>query len=351
MERVLHVEQPLGFLFGETMHGNTGPHRQHLSDLIFVDDRRVTLAGRCRLDLELGTIGDEDPLLVPQLGGPLELLGVNRLPLVRSELGDAVVDVADVRRQVDALEAHPAPRLIDQVDRLVREEPIRDVAVCQIRRIHQGLLGEVHLVVVLVGLTEPFENQNRVGHARLVDLDRLETALQRRVLLQVLAVLLERGGANRLQLAAGEHRFEDARRVDSALGRAGTDEGVDLVDEQDDVTSGADLLEDLLQAFLEVAPVSRPGDQGAEVEGVQVLVGEGFRHRPEHDLLGKSLNDGGLADTGLPDEHRVVLCATRQDLYDPLDLIASTDHRVELAIACQLSQVPAELVEHGGPAR
>src|SRR4029077_15482797 len=111
---------------------------------------------------------------------------------------------------------------------------------------------------------------------RLLDLDRLEAPLERRVLLEVLAVLVEGGRADGLQLAAGEHGLEDRRRVDRALGRAGTDEGVELVGEGDDVAAGADLLQDLLQPFLEVAAVAGPGDERAEVEGVELLALQGL---------------------------------------------------------------------------
>src|SRR5690606_29531507 len=95
-------------------------------------------------------------------------------------------------------------------------------------------------------------------------------------LLEVLAVLVERGGTDRLQLAPGQHGLQDRSSVDGALGGTGTDEGVDLVDEQDDVAAGADLLEDLLQALLEVAAVPGAGHQGAEVEGVELLALEGL---------------------------------------------------------------------------
>ena len=67
---------------------------------------------------------------------------------------------------------------------------------------------------------------------RLLDHDRLEAALERGVALDVLAVLVERGRADALQLAARERRLEDVRGVDRALGRAGADERVQLVDEQ-----------------------------------------------------------------------------------------------------------------------
>jgi len=184
-----------------------------------------------------------------------------------------------------------------------------------------------------------------VGERRLFHPHRLEAALEGGVLLEVLAVFVERGGADGLQLAAGEHRLEDARCVDRAFGGAGTDEGVDLVDEQDDVAAGADLLEHLLEALLEVAAVTAAGDQGAEVEGVQLLVAQGVGHVVVDDLLRETLDDRGLADPGFADEHRVVLGAPAEDLHHAFHLAGATDHRVELLLAGELSEVATELVE------
>ena len=148
----------------------------------------------------------------------------------------------------------------------------RDVAVGQGGRGHQRAVGDRDPVVRLVPVAQALEDLDGVRQRRLGDLDRLEAALERGVLLQVLAVLVERGGADGLQLAAGQHRLEDRGRVDRALGGTGTDEGVDLVDEQDDVAAGADLLEDLLQPLLEVTAVAAAGHQRAEVERVELLV-------------------------------------------------------------------------------
>ena len=150
------------------------------------------------------------------------------------------------------------------------------------------------------------------GDRRLLDLDRLEAALERGVLLEVLAVLVERGGADRLQLTAGEHRLEDRRGVDRAFGRARTDERVQLVDEQDDVAAGADLLQHLLQALLEVAAVAGPGHERAEVERVELLGVQRLGHVAVDDVLRQAFDDRGLADAGLTDEHRVVLGAAAE---------------------------------------
>src|SRR5699024_8574591 len=129
-------------------------------------------------------------------------------------------------------------------------------------------------------LTKTLEDLDRVAHGGFVHLDRLEAAFEGGVLLDVLAVLIEGGCADRLQFPAGEHRLEDGGGVDRALRGAGTHEGVDLVDEQHDVTAGADLLEHLLQALLEVTAVTGPGDERPEVEGVELLIFERFGDVP-----------------------------------------------------------------------
>src|SRR5690606_39614182 len=80
-------------------------------------------------------------------------------------------------------------------------------------------------------------------------------------------------------------------------------------------------------------------------ERVEALAPQGLGDVLGNDALGETLDDGGLADAGLTDEHGVVLGAAREDLHDPLDLPVAADDRVELALAGGLGPVPAELVE------
>ena len=93
-------------------------------------------------------------------------------------------------------------------------------------------------VVRLVALLQAAQDRDRVLDRRLADEDRLEAPLERGVLLDVLAVLVERRRADRAQLAAREHRLEHVAGVDGALGGAGADDRVQLVDEEDDLALG-----------------------------------------------------------------------------------------------------------------
>jgi hypothetical protein len=101
---------------------------------------------------------------------------------------------------------------------------------------------------------------------------------------------------------------------------------VQLVDERDDLAGRLrDLLQHGLEPLLELAAVLRAGDHGAEVEADDPLVLERLGHVAGDDALREPLDDGGLADAGLADEHRVVLGAAAEHLHHAADLGVAAD--------------------------
>ena len=191
-----------------------------------------------------------------------------------------------LRHGVD-LDAEARGRLVDQVDGLVGQEAVGDVAVREHGRRHQRRVLDPHLVVDLVLLLEAAQDRDGVLDRGLAHQHRLEAPLERRVLLDVLPVLVERGGADAAQLAAGQRRLQHVGGVHRALGRARADQRVQLVDEADDLALGlGDLLEHGLQAVLELAAVLGAGDHGAEVERDQALVLAGPRARRRRRCAG-----------------------------------------------------------------
>src|SRR2546427_398518 len=93
--------------------------------------------------------------------------------------------VLRLRTQADACTG-----LVDQVDRLVRQEAVTDVAVGKLSRSDDRLLGDPHTVEGLVTVLEPVQDLDRLVHSRLANEDGLEAALQRRVAFDVLAVFV-----------------------------------------------------------------------------------------------------------------------------------------------------------------
>ena len=240
------------------------------------------------------------------------------------------------------LRAQPGAGLVHQVDGLVRQEAVGDVAVGQHRRRHQGGILDAHPVVHLVALLEAAQDGDGVLHRGRVDQHRLEAALQGGVLLDVLPVFVQGGGSDRPQLAAGQHRLQQVAGVHGALGRPGAHHRVQLVDEQHDPALRiADLLQHRLQALLELAAVLGARHQGTHVQGDDPLLLQSLGHVLGDDAPGEALHDGGLADAGFADQHRVVLGAAGEDLHHPPDLLVPADHRVELAVRRQPGQVAA----------
>ena len=175
----------------------------------------------------------------------------------------------------------------------------------------------------------------------------LEAALEGGVLLDPLAVLVERGRADHVQLAAGQHRLEHVAGVHRGVAAgAGTDDGVQLVDERDDLTAGVvDLLEHGLEPLLELAAVLRAGQHRGQVEREHPASLQGVGDVAGDDPLGEALDDRGLADPGLADQHRVVLGPPGQHLDDAADLGVPADDRVEPALLGGGGQVDGVLLQ------
>ena len=235
--------------------------------------------------------------------------------------------------------------LVDEVDGLVGQESVGDIALGQQHRLTQNALGNFDAVELLIVVGDTLQNLERVLHVRLVDRDRLETTLKRGILFDVLAILGERRRANDLDLAAGKRGLQDVSGVHAALGVARTDDVMHFVDDKDDVAHLADLLDEAFHAALELAAELRTRDERGEVKKINLLASQLERHVARDDALGEALGDGGLADARLTDQAGVILLAAVQDLDNALDLLLAADDCVELAVACALGEIDAVGVE------
>ncbi|MDH6595062.1 hypothetical protein M2165_004951 [Variovorax sp. TBS-050B] len=236
--------------------------------------------------------------------------------------------------------------LVDQVDGLVGQETVGDVAVAQFGRGHDGRVGDVHAMVHLVLLLQAAQDRDGGLHRRLAHEDLLEAALERGVLLDVLAVFVERGGAHAVQFAARERGLEHVARVHRALGLAGADHGVELVDEDDGLSLVLrEFVEHGLEPLLEFAAELGAREQRGHVEREHALALERVGHLARDDALRQAFDDRGLAHAGFADQHGVVLGAALQHLDRAADFLVAADHRVELAEACALGEVEAVFLE------
>ena len=343
VELLLQLQQAHGLILGEPGDGDARPAGHHLGDVVGGDGAPVlgqALPPVLPLDVHLLLIVLLD---VTQLRGLLEVLSGDGVVLLTVQGADLLLQRLQVGGGALGGHAHLRRGLVHQVDGLVRQEPVADVPLGQLHGSVQRLVGDGQLVVRLIPVAQTLQDLQRGLRRGLAHGDGLEPALQRRVLLDVLAVLVQGGGADDADLAAAQSGLEDVGGVHSALGGACAHDGVQLVDEQDHVAVLLHLVQGVLDALLELAAVLGAGHHAAQVKGQDALVQQLLGHVAGGDALGQTLGDGGLAYARLTDEHGVVLAAAGEDLDDPLDLLIPPDDGIQLAGAGGLGQVAGVL--------
>ena len=126
---------------------------------------------------------------------------------------------------------------------------------------------DAHAVVDFVTLLQSAQDRDGVLHRRLVHLHRLEPTLERGVLFNVLAVFVQGRGADAVQLAPCQHGLEQVAGIHAAFGLAGSDDGVQFIDEQDDAALGfADLFQNGLQPLFKFTAVFGARNQRAHIQ-------------------------------------------------------------------------------------
>ena len=285
------------------------------------------------LAIQLLLFSGQAQLLTADIGQTgVRLLGVggHHDLLLLGQVGQLLVDLRPPG-QGPVFQVHVGAGLIQQVDGLVRQIAVGDVPLAHGHRQPAHLRGDGHLVVRLIVGRDPLHNLHTVLNGGLLHHYGLEAPLQGGVLFDVLAVLVEGGGADHLKFSPAQGGLEDIGCVHGALGVAGAHDIVHLVDDQNDIAQLADLLDQALHPALKLAAELGASHQGSEIQQIDLLVLELIGDVTLGDLHGKPLGDGRLAHTGLADEAGVVLLPAVEDLNDPLQLPVPANEPVQLS--------------------
>ena len=245
------------------------------------------------------------------------------------------------------LRLHKACGFINQVNGLVRQETVADVAVRKFHRRHKRVVVQTHAVVRVKAILDATENRNRFLFAGFVNLHGLETAFQGGILLDVLAVFLRSRCTDAMQFTTGEFRLEHVAQVHGAFGLARTHDGVDFIDEQQRVAVFFKGVEHGFQTFLEIATVFCTRHQGRQIERKQLLALQSVRHVAAVNTLGKAFHNGGLTHAGFTDQAGVVFRLTAQNQDDAANLFFTANHRRKLSVGSHFHKFTAVEFQRG----
>ncbi len=227
---------------------------------------------------------------------------------------------------------------VDQIDGLVGQETVGDVAVREHGRGHDGGILDAHAVVDLELLFEAAQNGDGVVDRRFAD----QTVWKRRARAASFSTYLRysvsvvapmqrsspRASAGFSMLAASI-----APSAPPAPTSVCSSSMKQMISPFDSVISLRTALRRSSNSPRNLVPATIWPRSIATSFLLRKLVG----HVAFEDALREAFDDGRLADAGLADEHRIVLGAPAEHLHDAADFVVAADHRDR---ACR-----------GGPAR
>ena len=202
-------------------------------------------------------------------------------------------------------------------------------------------------MVLFVLRTKTLQNQDGFLDGRSFHFDALKAAFQGGVLLDVLPVLVKGGGADALHLAAAKGWLDDVGRIHGSLSGTGPNDGVQFVDEKNDILGPANFVHHRLNGLLELAAVLGACNHQSEVQSDDALIAEEFGNIAFGDFLSQTFDNGGLAHACLAEQHRVVLGPAAEDLNDALDFALPTNDGIHFAFAGDFGEVAAKRLESG----
>ncbi len=157
--------------------------------------------------------------------------------------------------------------LVNQVDGLIGQKAIGDVAVREFGCRDDRGVGDFHPVVHLVALLQTTQDGNGRLDRGLAHNDFLKAPLQGRVFFDEFPVFIQGGGAHTMQFPPGQGRLEHVASVHRAFGLARAHHGVQLINEHNVLTLIlGQLLEHRLQPLFKLTPEFGASQKGRHVQ-------------------------------------------------------------------------------------
>ena len=224
--------------------------------------------------------------------------------------------------------------LVDEVDGLVGQKAVTDVARSLAHGKLHGTRSELHSVELLVARTQSFEYAHGVVDRRFGNVYLLESAHQRLLACYIAVVFVVSGGADEAYLAAFEVGLEHVGGIERSVAArtARPNHIVYLVYVEYGVTFGGESFHHLLDALLEVAAELRPGYHRSHVHHVYARLFEAVGHVATGYACSQSVHQSCLADTSFADVQRIVLVLAAEHLDGAFQLGVASDERIVLGV-------------------
>src|SRR5262249_48262346 len=238
---------------------------------------------------------------------------------------------------------------IEPTDHFIGQVQIAYVARRHLKRGFNCFIGYRYRVVVFKTASYSEQNLARIFNGRLIDLDEPESSRQSFVFGDVFLVFGHRSGADDANLASGERRFEHICGIGAcAQSRTCADDGMCFIDEQNQIFTLLDFIDDALNALFKHSAQHSAGDDPGhlKIDYVRIAQSCGNFFRFEFDQSGQPFYNRRLTDSGFAYEHRRIgpLFMTEHLYHLPYLPVAADDGR-KFVLSCEFVEAHPEMLQ------
>ena len=147
--------------------------------------------------------------------------------------------------------------------------------------------------------------------------------------------------------ATGQRRFHDVGGIHAARRASCADDGVYLVDENDDVGVVLYFFEQAANTFFKLSAILRSGHHTRHIQAHYALIKEHGRRFALGNELSQPLDDGTFAHTRFANDDGIVLFTATENFGNAQNFLLPTHHGVEFILHCGLGKVGRKAVEDG----
>ena len=204
---------------------------------------------------------------------------ISQLSRSEFQLSQSSLDDVDFLRHAVHLHRQTRCGFVDQIDGFIRQKPIGDVTTGKLSGCNQCRIFDRDAVVSFIALFKSSQDRDRVFDVWLVDINGLKATFEGCVFFNVLAIFIQRRGADAMQLAAGKRWLKQIRCIAAAFSRTGSNDGVKFVNEEYDLSGGGgDFFEHRLESIFEFAAEFCSRDQRSHVQCHDAFIAQALRN-------------------------------------------------------------------------
>ena len=209
VQDIFRAQQARSFGFSQARHRNACDAGDYFGYIIFINGYDMLIKLRTPILLKFVTLSEKFFFFIAELRCAFKFLNGSGFCLVFAHALKIGVYLSNFRRQRHLVNAGAGASLIQDINSFIRQETILNVAMGKHdRRIDSGF-GIAHMVMLLITILQTVDDTDGVVRTRLTDVHRLETALEGRVLLDMLAIFFRCSCAYDLNLSARKRRLQN----------------------------------------------------------------------------------------------------------------------------------------------